>query len=133
LADATPILNQIVYVSRALIGEGDPDLDEIGRASRARNAARDVTGVLFHDGVRFVQILEGPWAATSLLLEAIRHDPRHFDVRVLRDAPTRARRFSDWSLRIVDGDQAPDVYRLLATERPGPALALALTERLARV
>ncbi|MEM6744678.1 MAG: BLUF domain-containing protein [Pseudomonadota bacterium] len=133
MSDATPRLSQIVYVSRALIADDGRALDAIRRVSQARNAAAGVTGVLFYDGDRFAQVLEGPWDATSLLLETIRHDPRHFDVRVLRDAPTRARRFSTWSLRMLDGAQAPGLELLLARERPSPALAIELTERLAGI
>ena len=133
MADAPIRLHQIVYVSRSLIGERGATVREIARVALPRNAAAGITGALFYDGERFAQVLEGPWAETSLLMEAIRYDSRHFDVRVLRDAPLRARRFADWSLRLVDRAQAPGVEALLARERPGPALALELADRLAQV
>ncbi|MEM1314003.1 MAG: BLUF domain-containing protein [Pseudomonadota bacterium] len=133
MADRSQALHQIVYISRSLIGGWGPDLLDIGRASLSRNAELGLTGALFFDGDRFAQVLEGPFGAASLLMERIRRDARHFDVRILRDAPVRQRRFAAWSMRFVDRSQAPDMASLLARERPGPALGHEVADRLADV
>lgn len=133
VADGSPALHEIVYVSRSLIGGWGPDLLDIGREALRRNAEIGVTGALFFDGERFAQVLEGPFDAVSLLMERIRHDARHFDVRVLGETPIRSRRFAAWSMRFVDRSQAPGMAALIARERPGAALAIELADRLAEI
>ena len=101
------MLQRTGYASRSLIDGWGPDLLDIARAAFRRNAALDVTGVLYFDRLRFFQVLEGPPESVDLLMRDILADPRHGDVRVLVDAPARRRRWRGWALRVLDGDADP--------------------------
>lgn len=119
--------HRTIYASRSLIGGWGPDLLDIARASFARNAALGVTGALYFDALRFVQVLEGPAPAVAALMQAIRADRRHFDLRVLEDGAQDGRRFGRWSMRFVDGTAAPALRE--AVPAAGP-LSAAEAERL---
>jgi hypothetical protein len=50
---------QLTYISTAKAGIGDADIEAILGVSRVNNARDGITGLLVHDGVRFLQALEG--------------------------------------------------------------------------
>ena len=71
---------QLVYISSAV---GKPDVGAILAVSRRNNARDDVTGLLYADGVRFLQALEGPADKVEAAFARIGADPRHRAVVVL--------------------------------------------------
>lgn len=74
------VLERILYVSRAASGTDLPDVFEIGRAARLRNATVGVSGgIVFVDGW-FAQALEGPVPALCDVYASILKDPRHVRV-----------------------------------------------------
>ncbi|WBU37494.1 BLUF domain-containing protein [Homoserinibacter sp. YIM 151385] len=87
-----------LYTSRSREPFDDGALDALLRTSRAANAERRITGMLLYRGGRFVQVLEGPRRAVLELLDRIRDDERHSDVRVLIDGPIAGRDFDNWSM-----------------------------------
>jgi hypothetical protein len=92
---ASDALYQLVYVSSATLCE--QGLPELLRASRRRNLARGVTGMLLLHAGAFLQALEGRKQEVLRLYARIERDPRHASPRVLlRDEV--ARRSFAWPL-----------------------------------
>ena len=102
------MLKQIIYSSKAATPMRSDDLARILDDARRGNAARDVTGVLIHAEGVFVQVLEGEGEALAPLLDSIRADSRHRDMKVFRDEPVERRAFHDWRMAWL----APDVAEM---------------------
>lgn len=108
-------------------------LDELQAAGETRNAALDVTGVLFAQDGRFLSALEGPKDRVRQIYGAISCDPRHTALAVISDRPTTVRRFGDWTVCCgcfasdigVIGDE-PAFHDGFHPERLSPASALGL-------
>ena len=92
------MLRQLLYVSRAVPSGATVPLDPIYETSRHNNAIDGVTGLLFSDGKRFVQVLEGSHQAVEAAMDRIKEDPRHDHVTVLRDETVAMREFGGWSM-----------------------------------
>lgn len=111
---------QLVYISSVA---QRVDLSGILAKSRINNRRDEITGLLYSDGVRFLQALEGPALAVEAAYERIRHDPRHNALVVLSRREVQAREFGDWAMaeRRV-GEEADQfcarVGRLLANTGP---------------
>jgi len=111
---------QIVYISSAV---GAVDAAPILAASRRNNARDGLTGLLYADGRRFLQALEGEAPAVERALERISADPRHRAVVVLSCRDVEAREFGTWSMaeRVAgaDGDAfVAHVRGLIANASP---------------
>ena len=91
---------QVVYASRSAVPQGDQltMLGAIQAVSYRRNAERSITGFLINDGQLFYQALEGPSSGVAALLDRIREDPRHSDMRVLGESSIQVRGFAEWSM-----------------------------------
>ena len=92
---------QLVYVSSALPSLSAEDLDAIAAASRARNDAAGLTGLLLHQGRRFCGVLEGTERRVFGCMERIITDRRHFGLRILREEPITSRRFENWTFGML--------------------------------
>lgn len=66
--------------------------------SQMRNSQVGVTGALLSFADMFLQTLEGSRPAVEETFERIRHDTRHYSVRVLWEGQTACRRFSGLSM-----------------------------------
>jgi len=75
-------MQQILYVS-SKVPKADVSVGNILMVSRRNNDLSGVTGLLFTDGTRFLQVLEGDHAAVSATFQRIQTDPRHHAVVVL--------------------------------------------------
>ena len=84
---------QLVYISTAT---GSPAVTSILAVSRRNNARDQVTGLLYADGVRFLQALEGPGAMVEAAFARIQQDARHRALVVLSRRSVEQREFGDW-------------------------------------
>ena len=89
---------QLTYISTATPGLPATTVADILKASRRNNAAAGVTGLLLHDGRRFLQALEGETAMVNRTYERIKADQRHRAVVLLSSAEVTARAFGDWAM-----------------------------------
>lgn len=111
---------QLTYISTAAPGLPATVVSDILKASRNNNAAAGVTGLLLHDGRRFLQALEGETAMVNRTYERIKADPRHRAIVLLSSREVHARAFGDWAMAAQavagsrDGDVASLVDRLTA-------------------
>ena len=131
------MLRQLLYVSIAT--EPTPQVaDAILEQSRHNNALDGVTGLLYSDGYRFMQVLEGSPESIEATWRRIRHDPRHREVTVLHDIEQEERTFGYWSMASRDARTPADSFdeRLKLVLRSAPAAVRdrfldLVTERLA--
>jgi hypothetical protein len=89
--------------------------DIIGRA-RPKNLVRGITGVLVFDGMRFCHAVEGPQLEVLTLMEEIRDDERHTDIRVLHHGQLPERRFARFRLGYTPEDDPDALLQLAALE-----------------
>ncbi len=123
---ASPVeepLWRIVYVSAAQPDLSSFELEWILRAARTRNISLDVTGMLVLVDETFCQILEGSLENVDGLLQRIKRDRRHSNVRLLQRQAITTRSFPDWTMSppsrgIRDFSQAPDVDSFFDAMRP---------------
>lgn len=91
-------LYHLIYISRAVRELPAARVDDILTASRARNAALGLTGMLLYADDSFIQTLEGARDGVETVFAAIERDPRHSGVTVLVREPIAARSFAGWSM-----------------------------------
>lgn len=77
-------------------------LRSIRRVAKVRNAELGITGVLFFDSGRFLQVLEGEQDKLDELMAAISRDPRHRNITYLFQEPIARRSFSEWNMDTLD-------------------------------
>lgn len=110
-ADGEDALVQIIYRSRSLLRGPRPEISagvgEILQMARVQNPRFDVTGVLFFDGLHFVQTLEGPSRAIANLYANILRDRRHTEIALLSQAEMGTRCFAGWAMAYVGGEEEP--------------------------
>lgn len=91
-------MKQLLYTSVSTGELGEPELAEMLKSYRVKNADRGITGLLLHDGRRFVQVLEGEPARVDSLYEKICKDPRHHLVSLLFERSIDTRSFEQWGM-----------------------------------
>ena len=91
-------MRQILYVSRSTRAERYTDLDGIVERSRHNNALEGITGLLWSDGRRFLQVFEGPEDSVAATFDRIVEDTRHEGIRILHDVTIEEREFGGWTM-----------------------------------
>jgi hypothetical protein len=89
---------QLIYISSVRPGLVASDIDDILAVSRRRNGVDRVTGLLVHDGRRFLQALEGEAALVEAAYARIRADGRHRAIVTLSQREVAAREFGNWAM-----------------------------------
>lgn len=110
----------VVYRSVARHHLGEAALRDILLASRRNNGVEGVSGMLWRDGDRFVQALEGTPEGVAHLIRKIAVDPRHGEVEILIDRMEEERHFGDWTMADMD-ERHTDGGRLDRALRNCPA------------
>lgn len=101
-------MRQLLYVSSSAPRGATVDVTRILAQSIRNNRKDGVTGLLYTDGVRFLQVLEGENAAVQTIFDRINKDPRHQAIVVLADRSVAAREFGEWSMARRGPDDAAD-------------------------
>ena len=109
-------MRQIIYISTLKGIGGAAVVEDILRQSRANNARDGVSGLLYFDGKRFLQALEGEPAAVARTLARVESDPRHRAIVILSDRRVDKRDFGAWAMawREPGGDVAGFIDRVAA-------------------
>lgn len=104
-------MKQIVYISSAV---GTVPTGAILAVSRANNIRDGLTGLLYADGRRFLQALEGEEEVLEAALHRIRADPRHRAVVILSERVIPSREFGEWAMAepVVPADAEAFVARV---------------------
>ena len=103
-------LRQLLYVSTANPAAGKVDVAKIVEQSRHNNAIDGVTGLLWSDERRFLQVLEGPEDSVEKTFARMKLDPRHRAIVVLHDREIDAPQFGSWQMAARRPGDNADVF-----------------------
>lgn len=92
-------LRAIAYVSELVPTRMKGLLDEVVEDAARFNRLAGVTGVLLHDGTRFLQYLEGPPDGLDLAYDRIMQSKSHAGVTELARGSVATRQFPYWAMR----------------------------------
>jgi hypothetical protein len=114
---------QVTYVSTARTGQSWSAIDDILNVARSNNRRDGITGLLVHDGRRFLQILEGEEGVLTAAFQRIAADDRHTIDKVVaaRDIPDRE--FAGWDMACQE----------VSTLEDGRSLAASIERMVSRV
>jgi hypothetical protein len=101
---------QLLYISSYRRGDVPLDLDALVAQAQANNARDEITGLLYSNGKRFLQALEGPKTAVEDTFLRIIADPRHHALVLLSRRETTRREFGEWSMARREFDEADDAF-----------------------
>lgn len=110
-------MNYIVYVSKAKAPQSQEQLAALLEASRHRNMAEGITGLLLYryseeyQAGYFIQAIEGLEDALSDLWRRISADRRHHTIVTLSSGTETERMFPEWSMGFKNVD-AQDLARM---------------------
>ena len=97
----TGSLHRVVYMSTAVGVLRADELDRIYLRAKSANTSAGITGLmLFYEGA-FLQVLEGPAAGVTSLMERIRRDRRHANLVVLESGEVTHRNFANSPMQFV--------------------------------
>ncbi len=106
-------LYEVIYVSRRSDGVTDADVvDRIILPAGRKNRLLDITGCIWFDQSRFLQLLEGPREDVERVYREIQEDPRHTEVHTISAGPIAVRSFDRWSMRLVTGESDSSIEAL---------------------
>ena len=91
-------IKQVIYVSKP-VGFNDQVLDSIVVQSKKNNEKNQITGALICRSDLYLQYLEGPPNKIDAIYAKIKIDGRHTDVKLLEEAKSKRRLFSNWAMR----------------------------------
>ncbi len=89
---------QLSYISTARPTLILADVENILAASRRRNQADAITGLLVFDGKRFLQVLEGDETKVGQAYQRIAADERHRAIVRLSERRIAAAEFGHWAM-----------------------------------
>ena len=89
---------RLIYVSTAVEGLTDDDIESILNASQSNNDERYLTGFLAHNERAFMQALEGERREVLDIYDRIKTDDRHSGVVQIIGEPIERRAFPDWTM-----------------------------------
>jgi hypothetical protein len=104
-------LIRLIYASDALTPPTYDELMAILRRAVDHNEERGISGLLCYSSGSFLQVLEGERSMVNHLYHAILHDRRHHHCEILLCEEIVARRFEDWSMKLIGWDDAPTAQR----------------------
>jgi hypothetical protein len=91
-------VHQLTYISTAASTITSAAIDDILAASRRNNARDRITGLLIHDGKRFLQALEGHGPLVEAAYARITADRRHHAAVMLSFQQVSDRQFGNWEM-----------------------------------
>lgn len=103
-------LQQLLYVSTSNPDGAKIDVPRLVEQSRHNNAIDGVTGLLWSDGKRFLQVLEGPEDSVTSTFSRIQADTRHHDIAVLHHHEIEARQFGSWTMAQRQAGDGADTF-----------------------
>ncbi len=92
----------LIYVSQATHSLSGEDLGPLQKLAQSFNRSNDISGCLVYRDGFFMQMLEGQRDTLLALMDHIKADTRHRDVRVVMEGPARHRFFADRGMVLHD-------------------------------
>lgn len=104
-------MKQILYASvNAQPGWQPADVVAILEESRHNNALDGITGLLWTDGHRFLQVIEGGEEAVDACYARICADTRHHAIVTILDRTVDRREFGYWAMAHKTAEALADVH-----------------------
>lgn len=97
-------IRAVVYVSQPDVDLSFEHLESLVADAARFNRVAGVTGVLLHDGVRFVQYFEGPEDGVASVYERVLQSKSHTEIVELARGLVSARQFPYWSMHRLPAD-----------------------------
>lgn len=97
-------LRALAYISTAHPDLTLSQLDDLVASAARFNLQAGVTGLLLHDGTRFLQFIEGPEDGLSVAYSRIVAAHSHRDVLLLGRETTSGRFFPYWSMALLPAE-----------------------------
>ncbi len=91
---------QVIYTSCPCESFTPAALSDVMDVSRRNNLRHDITGILLHTEDQILQVVEGPQEAVLQLMERIRADTRHEDLRIILAHTVARRDFGEWNMAL---------------------------------
>ena len=110
MTSQTQPLTQLLYVSTSNPSGAKIDLPKIVEQSRHNNALDGVSGLLWSDGKRFLQVLEGPLESVSSTFARIKADTRHHAIVILHQRTITEREFGTWTMAQRGAGDSADAF-----------------------
>lgn len=101
-------LHFLIYISTAVEPMSQAALDALLKQARLYNRPAGITGCLIYQDGYFMQMLEGKREVVSELMNKVKNDPRHTDIRTIVEGKAPRRVFVDWSMALRDLTPGPD-------------------------
>lgn len=101
---------QLVYVSSVNPTHAPVAVEPILRTSRRNNQRDEITGLLYADGRRFLQVLEGPEHRVNAAFERIKADPQHRAIVILSRRDVADREFGRWEMAQREPGEDGDAF-----------------------
>mmetsp|Transcript_22214 Transcript_22214/g.39287 ORF Transcript_22214/g.39287 Transcript_22214/m.39287 type:complete len:134 (+) Transcript_22214:170-571(+) len=121
-------LTRLAYISKLRItpdyvGFEDEFVERIRKQSEFNNRRREISGVLLynHDTQEVVQVLEGEEDVIKDLLETIKLDNRHRNMRVMSQMTVTERQYSHWGM-LRGGGKAWKLVKMHLPASSDPAI-----------
>ena len=101
----------LIYMSRftGTSSEVTETLKQINHLSRRNNKKTDITGLLFYQNGKFLQILEGEADRLTTLYEKLKKDSRHTDLCLIEYCPIVRKSLTGWHLDTFDLSSSKDI------------------------
>lgn len=106
-------IRRIIYSSKAVTDDVRTDQLSILSVSRRNNGMDGISGILWIEKDRYLQLLEGPVDSVADTFERIKRDPRHTEIAILDDRMTDATEFGEWAMAGLPGDGPSDAQARL--------------------
>ena len=74
------------------------DFPHIIEVSKRENARHGITGILFYDHGRFVEIIEGEKEDLKQLMDNVKTDPRHKNIKIIINETIQKREMKGWKM-----------------------------------
>lgn len=98
-------LTQIIYASRATFPlstnpyQVEPEVTDILQKARANNRNKRLVGVLCFGNGYFLQCLQGDIGEINAMIEVLKRDTRHADIKILNNKQIHQKSFSKWNMK----------------------------------
>ena len=109
-------MRQVLYGSVIANAATKLDLEALVVQARSRNKALCATGIIWSDGWRIVQVIEGPDTAIERLFTSIQNDTRHKIINTILYKSIVERQFGIWPLAYRTANNISDGYDAKAYE-----------------
>ena len=108
-------MHLIGYISESCIPEDEIDqtLESIVSEAQLRNISDGITGILFFQQGRFIQLIEGYQSAVRDLSNRIANDPRHDNMHIFLDEQVLNRSCPEWSMVSINLDKKTSLDHIL--------------------